>query len=278
MILRSAFLAGESPKTFFRDIAQSLHEKEIKKHFGSRTEFRRGDPVVEAPVCFMLFTNRSGSNYVAELLKATKAFSGFGESTNSDAVINNSVRFGAKSLAEYYHTLVQTYGTAAPVFGLKVNVQQTVFLLRAGIIPNAFPDARWIWIQRSDILSQAISLYFAQSTLQWTSEQEGNGADVAYDFEEIASRMRGISRNNANLGRLVGALGLDPATVIYEMVLKRPHWAVRTIVEHFGMEYTAPRLRSIPISKQADPRKEAFRARFIAEARAALGWTPAPPG
>ena len=274
MIWRSDALRGETPKTFFHDITASQHEKEITAFFGRRTKFQPGDPVVEAPVCFLLFTNRSGSNFLGDVLNSTGAFCGFGEYTNCETVINHARSWQAGSLAEYYHRLHQSYGQGAPTFGLKVNVQQLLFLVRAGIIPGVFPQTKWIWIQRADLLGQAISLYLAQATQQWTSEQEGNGTDVPYSFSEIASRMRGISKNNANLARIVGGLGLDPAVVIYEHLLRWPGATIRQVFLHLGMEPAPHKPRQMKLKRQEDERKAEFKAQFAAELAHAIGKAP----
>lgn len=262
-----AELGLETPSSLFRDIPTSQHEREISRYFGKRVYARASDPSIEAPVCFLLFTNRSGSNYLGSLLNTTGKFCNFGETSNHETVLNHAAQLGLSRLASYYHEIHRTYAHPDMLFGQKLSVQQLLFLLRTGIVPHVFRNARWIWIQRLDVVAQAISLYIAQKTLQWTSLHPGTDAEVTYDFAEISQRVRGLTLNNSHIARVTASLGLDPVFVTYEHLIERPAEVVEDIFRRFGMEPVPPRPPDVAISRQADERNREFRERYIADAR-----------
>lgn len=265
-----AELGIETPTSLFRDIRISQHEREVTRYFGKGVYVRPGDPVVEAPVCFLLFTNRSGSNYLGSLLNTTGKFCNFGETSNHETVLNHAAARGLSSLASYYYEIHRTYAHPNMLFGQKLSVQQLLFLLRTGIVPRVFPNTRWIWIQRLDVVAQAISLYIAQKTLQWTSLHPGTDAEVTYDFAEISQRIRGLTLNNSHIARVTASLGLNPAFVAYEQLVERPKAVVESIFRHFRMQPAAPALADVAISRQADERNREFRERYIADAKRGL--------
>ncbi len=119
-------------------------------------------------VLFLCFTNRCGSNYLAQLLATTGAFNVAGEFFNAPTVLTHAQERGLRSLPAYFSalsTLVPHTGRIAA----KVVIGQLVTLADAGILDALRDRATYLFIERRDRLSQAISA--RHSLAEWPLEQ-----------------------------------------------------------------------------------------------------------
>ncbi len=124
-----------------------------------------------ARVLFICFSNRCGSNYLAELLARSGLYNVAGEFLNFDTVLNHQRIHAFRSLAEYFSILIRE-NKVGNNFACKVSATQLAMLHHVGLLQQIAPLSKFVMIERSDLLKQAISLDIASRTGQWTSYME----------------------------------------------------------------------------------------------------------
>src|SRR5438552_3722253 len=75
------------------------HEVKLREYFKGR--LGGGARPIGVPTLFILFTNRCGSTYLADLLRTTGHFNRSGEPLNWESVVKRSERHGYTSFARY---------------------------------------------------------------------------------------------------------------------------------------------------------------------------------
>jgi LPS sulfotransferase NodH len=195
-------------------------------------------------VFFLCFTNRCGSNFVAQSLASDGTIKQPGENLNYNTVINHCRRRNLKSYTEYLTWLIQSQAGVARVFGVKCSVGQLIQLLNFKIIQQLDSPA-FILVQRSNTLKQAISLSIASQTRQWTSTQATeDNRSVSLDSDLIFSLINSISTQNACFEAVFSLTNVNALRVDYEQFIIDPISHVPMIGQHIGI----PSLQYIPAS------------------------------
>lgn len=262
-------MAPHFNKMDLRFTKAGTHEKQLRRHF-SRFDLPRDTVAVHDPLNILVFFNRSGSSMISEYLRATGRFSGFGEPLNHELVIERSTKFDISSFAGYLDWLRQNIHRPGTQFGIKASHEQVLMLFHSGAIPRYFANVRWIFVQRMDILSQAVSLSIAQQTRQWHSFEENNGADPVYDFKKIENHAFEISEAYAASQALISLYGITPYYLTYEQFLADPQQETRKLAAFLGETDTVINPGRLRLEKQANEINEDFKARFIADFRSRM--------
>lgn len=244
--------------------AKSVHEKVAEEVFPDSSDISGYSPI---PCMLIGFVNRSGSNYLAELLRSTGAFTGLEEPLNDHSMRVLGARFGARTLADYVIRLHREQTRQkGQVWGMKVGWMQLAMLLRAKLVPDLLLP-RMIVVRRRDVVSQAISLYIAERTAQWTTNDaqvRGRG-EVEYDGQRILNTLRGIVQSYASLQQ-VAVLGSIPFNeVYYEDLMDCPSSVVSRLTETMSGKALAPRPDIVRIGIQRDTLDYDLKARFLTD-------------
>lgn len=152
------------PRIFLYD---SQFKREIENNIPLRsargTEFLTR-MVAETKVVFILFTNRSGSNLVTEMLKSLGLGGGVThEPFLADVIRNQVAKHGYTSVEHYLASTINTYRNNGTVF-FKIGWDALFFLTYAGVIGDWLQNSRFIWARRRDKIMQAISYIKALRT------------------------------------------------------------------------------------------------------------------
>lgn len=241
------------------------HETRIGELFEGAVRYDGAGPVFEDPLVILAFTNRSGSNLMADYLRQTGKFAGFGEPLNFDQVEKLREEFGASTFPGHMKDLVAARGKPGKAFGIKASWDQLAMLLRWRI-PAMFPSVFAIHMERSDLIAQAVSYSIARQSGQWLSHQSReNDGEIGYDAAEIRGYMAGAVESNQIL-RLVLTLADFPTKhVFYEDLVARPSEVVRDVLDGFGTPKPKFAVKTPRIKRQSDTRNEEFIRRFRAE-------------
>lgn len=188
--------------------------------------------------------------------------------------------------AEYFSTDFQR-GTADPDYPAD-RAAQVRLVLTAGTTPNgiyafkmfpmnlddvsrhldwteAFPDLRFVHLQRRDVLGQALSRVRAFQTRRWRSTLPERAAPV-YDGAAILDALRLTVRQDARWTLYFARNGIAPLRLVYEDALDDADAAVAAVAELVGLEAPPPAATvDIGIAVQRDALTEAWRARFLSE-------------
>jgi len=243
-----------------------LHESEIRKHFGNLVTFEGDSPVFDHPLYLLAFSNRSGSNLLADYLRTTPYFSGFHEQLNHSTVTTQAELWGARTFPDLIRIGTEKLAKGKPIYGFKASWDQILMLHRFRI-PAMYNGTRIIHITRNDILGQAVSYQIAHQTKRWTSKQKGEAIEPVYDRDQI-SHLIGSTQMSANaIQALCTIFDIPRIHVTYEELTKRPRRVVQRIGTFAGVDLSSWTCGTPKIEQQANHVNDQFRARYIEETR-----------
>ena len=262
-------LGGEKSVKFLLEEA-GPHEQKLRE-FCEPFALPAGIEPYDKPVCIMLFSNRSGSSLIAEHMRASPFFGGFGEHLNWKHVTKLMQRSGNRSFPDYLREMQEVHAPGQKLFGMKASVDQALMLMRARIIPECYKDVRWVLIERNDVVAQAISMYFAGQSKQWRSDQAvGSNPEPEYDFEKIRLQMQTLSQRNVATKSFCAVFGIKPYRIEYEEFASEPLAGAQALAAYLGVPDADIDESKVSTRVQRGSRNTEFRERFLAEYRASI--------
>ncbi|MES2442350.1 MAG: Stf0 family sulfotransferase [Pseudomonadota bacterium] len=140
----------------------------------------------------------------------------------------------------------------------------------AALLADAFPNADYVHLWRSDRVRQAVSGLTAIQTGLWRvipemGEKAATGAPD-YDFDRIDGFVAYSDFCHAHWRNFFAAIGAAPFTLTYEALVGDYEGSVRAVLDHLGSDAAVPPIR---MKRQSDSGNEAFVLRYLRE-RAAL--------
>lgn len=244
------------------------HERIITEFFGERARYVSNAPVFASALYLMAFTNRCGSNLLADYMRQTGSIGGFHESLNHDTVLRAANKRGIESVPDYVEMLHKKFSSSGNL-GVKASWDQILMLSRFKIF-EMFNSVRVIHIRRTDVISQAVSHWIAHQTKQWTSNQTGLEIEPTYDFDRISTIISSINNANGMITLIAEALSRRHVSITYEALERSPQDSVVMVLRKLGLPHADIALDQPRISKQADERNTAFINRYKAELRARI--------
>ena len=270
--------------------AASVHQEKIEQYFGETLirEWTGAERQLLSglDLYFVVFTNRSGSTYLTEIMHQMGAgVHPRAEYFNYDMVLPASRREGYETFCDYLLDAVEASHHNRKV-GFKIAVQQLFWITRLGLF-RPFKSVRLVESSRLDLLGQAVSHFKARVTGKWHSLIDG-GRDVpvVYSREEILKSLLTISSNRGLLDYYCSIHGPRRLEVVYEALLENPAAEMRRVADFLDLnDFESARvdLDAIGIQQQRDAENEALKRTFAREFcmqpddRAAQSGCPAPP-
>ncbi|WP_378951186.1 Stf0 family sulfotransferase [Mesorhizobium sp. ANAO-SY3R2] len=239
-----------------------IHESSALAVFDGAVKYS-GDPIYPFPLYLIGFTNRSGSNLIAEHLQSTGQFSGLQERFNWDAMPIDAAEFGAKSFPEFVTMIVDRGLVPGTVYGFKAGWDQIAMLLRWRIDTMFSGGVRVIHTIRRDLLEQAVSFSIADQTKRWTSLVEGEpDASPVFRFEDIEGRVAGAAQANQLIAYLCSLFEIPRLEAYYEEFAADPIPSIHRIGEFAGLDLSQWVPTETRLKKQADDTNIQFIERF----------------
>jgi LPS sulfotransferase NodH len=246
----------------------AAHERNIIAHFARAGAGASPAVRVEpTPSVFICFTNRSGSNYLAELLASTQKLPAAGELFNWPYVVKQSENHGFGSFEEFCGHLIRTRSVNG-VFASKVGWSQLYFLTRMRLIPELFATPRFIHIRRRDVLAQAISYVIAEQTGQWKSDSAPKWfaqSEPVYDADAIAGRIKSFAVANALFEEFFASFRFPLYQVVYEDFVRDELGTIRAITDWLGLGAVDVDREQTRLEAQRSTVNQEWRERFISE-------------
>ena len=243
--------------------AKSVHEQIAEQVF---TDL---DNVVSAqapaPCLLIGFVNRSGSNYLGELLRSTGGFVGLEEPLNDYSLRVLSEKFQVNQFSLYLERLrSEQMRYCGQLWGMKVGWLQLVLLLRTQAIPRLLTP-RMVIVKRRDLIGQAVSLYIAERTAQWTAAEPAKiGRDsVEYDGQKILNTLRGIMQSYNALEQVALLAAIPITEVIYEELSDNPISEIAKLTRAICGRALGPELQAVKLRVQRDELNEQLKRRFL---------------
>lgn len=240
------------------------HETEIRKALGQVTY--SGSQSLRQGLVLLGFVNRSGSNLLGEYLRTLPGLSGFKEKLNHPTVIKACRESSFDTFEGYLRELCSQ---AAPGnLGVKASGAQVEMLHKWRFL-DMFESVKAVHIQREDIVSQAVSLWIARHTKQWTSRRSKlvEEEQVRYDFEALSLILENIGRQNNRLAAALSALEVPTWAISYERLLADPQGEIRAVARFLGVDATEWQLPANKTHRRQDSR---IKAEYVARLRADL--------
>lgn len=255
---------------FLLNYQPGIHEQEILRFFAQYVAQRPPPEPPQAeqldpPVIVLLFTNRSGSNLLAEALAATGLVYNAGECFNFSTLQNTCVRAGIQDLNGYLNGLRARAMEHRGVLAVKLSWDQLFFLARVGVIPHYWRHPCYVWSRREDRLAQALSALVAERTGCWAQPYPPAHLQAVLEQAtpaELAERVQQISQAHSQLDSYFALHGPQPVMVDYRELERDPQAQARRVLETLRLlpadqpwQFDAERIR---VRRQRTPAMEAY--------------------
>lgn len=247
----------------FPTLADNVHLRGIAALFGGVAVPAAAIPPHRA-IVFLCFTNRSGSNYLADALASTGRINLAGELLNHDAVAADAALHGHASLADFLAAQMR-WRMVDGIMAIKVALAHLELLGRAGLLAHCRETARYVFIERGDRLAQSISAEIAWQTGRWTADAPAAPSTKGPEFSRarIAARIEGFADDNRGFDLFFGLNGIVPVHVIYEHLVADPQAQVRAVGAALGLPDLRPDTARITMRRQGGALNEQWRERFL---------------
>jgi len=156
---------------------------------------------------------------------------------------------------------------------------------RSALPLSVFPDVRWVFIRRKNIVDQAISRVIAMQTDAWYWKSSPI-CEPTYSADEINSAIDTIAQEERDWLLWFESEAVMPLTLWYDEIAKSPEVAARRVAEHVGVHWptqlerwTTRARRSLnkerykysEMRPQATSRNSEWRTRFAADRPCTVG-------
>ena len=222
-------------------------------------------------VCYIICsTPRSGSHLLGHLLYQTQQFGFPLEYFNPSNIPEWRKRFGTKSLEDTFEQIQKHRTSQNGCFGCKLHYPHFNDLIKKRYFNAFFPQAYYIWLQREDVLSQAISLARARSEQKWISSQPDIQQSFAqYNFQSIDSALKEIIFSNSKWEYFLVRRRKPVLKLTYEEVTTNTHKVINDISNFLGISYTRIESSlSISPKKQRDQINEIWKEKYLEDVAA----------
>lgn len=109
-----------------------------------------------------------------------------------------------------------------------------------GSIGSAFPNHKWIYLRRRQVVAQAVSLFIAQSSGNWHATQASSSkieySKISYDFLRILSNLMELAASHVNWECYFSTRRIEVLEVFYEDLVESPHSTLNAIFGHLQLE------------------------------------------
>jgi len=191
--------------------------------------------VFEKPTLILAITPRTGSTHLCSMLKSLEIFGSPQEILNNRGVVQRKIKqLEVKNFSEYIEKLVNEAGEC---FSFKASWSD--FEPISSICKEIFPNLKFIYLDRFDIVAQAISLFRASETKIWHNRA---GNELQYDklsleqldVNKITTLMQMLIKEKIEWEKYFFTNNLSVEHLYYEVI--RHNWtrAAAMIAERFG--------------------------------------------
>lgn len=213
---------------------------------------------------FILFSNRSGSTLLCELLASTDFLPLAQEALHVDTVLETAQRISSARFDEVFAALVRA-GTRNGKFVAKASLGQVCMLATCGILGRILPRTKFILIERMDKVAQIVSWSIATQTGQFTSYHDMSAScTLVYREENLRMDIQAQMAQEAAVREFMAFNGIVPLHVTYETLVAHPH-VVGNLITAWACGGERPvRPENVQIREQKTSTNRAWANRFLA--------------
>ncbi len=206
---------------------------------------------------------RSGSNFLSSVLASTGVLGKPAEYFSTPAMRTRMPDY-PDDPDEQVRRVPTLAATPNGVYGLKLHAIEFDRIERTRWVER-LPGLSFVYLERRDILGQAISWVRAAQTDQWISGIAAKAAPV-YDRTTINQALVALLSNQNRWRYYLARNGIAYLHLVYEDVVRAPQEAAEAVGRLVDLD-VAPRvdLAKVPLDMQRDALNAEWRARFIAD-------------
>jgi LPS sulfotransferase NodH len=201
---------------------------------------------------------RSGSTYLCHLLRSTGLL-GRPHEIFPDAKVARQLH---ASPAEF-DALIDRVTTDNGIYGLKIFSTQFAFVQKLRW-PERLPGLRFVYLEREDLLGQALSLSRAIQSRQFKSGDPVQ-APPRYDRRLIADCIGRITYGAARWQGYFARNNIAPLRLTYEALVRDPQAAVTALADLVGLDPAPVLTGEVDVRVQRDALNDEWRQRFTSE-------------
>jgi LPS sulfotransferase NodH len=251
-------------------IIASIKAKSGKDAFASNRPKSR----INYVICML---PRSGSSMFCSILEKTGLLGYPDEYLNPRGVIQMyAAKYSPSTFRDYFDVLRRERSTSNGVFGMKVIIDDLKPVIDSSMIKELMGPVQFIFLERQDLVLQAVSSVNAKQTGIWHRDASGAPyrsvatGDARFDEQAIIAEIDQLTQMRTNWERFFLIHSISPTRLVYEKLLENINEAVTQVAQAVGVTLTTPTDMSMSAtSKLADHRSyewaEAIRRKYRAK-------------
>lgn len=190
---------------------------------------------------FICFVARSGSWLLCDLLRASgnmgvpaeylgKSVYGIRQLADRFGLVNND----RVQLNEYLDTLKKYRTTPNGVFGLKIEPRDMKGFIEGGNLSKHFPDTKFIFLYRRDLLAQGVSYEIARQTRHWQDSRDR--LEPKFDAAQVRNAIDSMAGDTTWWEVFFSLRNIEPYRLDYETLIANPQGVCSEICKFIGVE------------------------------------------
>jgi LPS sulfotransferase NodH len=104
------------------------------------------------------------------------------------------------------------------------------------LLQGAFGRTQFIYLQRRDVVAQAVSWLRAEQTGVWIADRDEPHDEPRFDFDKINEFVGTIGEHNAAWQKWFASAGIEPFPVIYEDLDRDPVGVTSSVLHALGLD------------------------------------------
>lgn len=216
---------------------------------------------------FICYTNRCGSNLVAELIGSDGRYPVAREDLNRKAIFPFAQSSNAHSFGDYFTKLVDARAKDG-VFLVKTLPAHLSLLGTYGILDQIMDRSHFILVERCDKLAQAVSLAIALQTGAFMSHHKTKikPEELTFSEKDVTEALRFISQSHLLFDEFFGFNGVVPEPILYEQMLGDPERHIGEAAARCGLPGLQVQPGAIRLQRQANAINQKWRELYVAAA------------
>jgi LPS sulfotransferase NodH len=249
------------------DCARNDHMQLVEARLGeiapTSTEPRRDIRYV-----FLCFTNRCGSNLLANALSSSGLLNRAEEFFNGNTIVDNCLMHNLTSVPDYFNSLTRG-GSKNGLLISKLSYSHLEILAKAGILDRIVGLSRFLMVERIDKLAQAISYDLALQTGQWTHYMPSRRCEgeLEYSYARITQHIDSVLDQHRRLYQFFALNGIIPSVVLYERFIQDPAHQIRLLGQYIGLPDLCYVPENVDLRRQTGHINREWREQFVKESR-----------
>lgn len=214
-------------------------------------EFDYSSPVTPTKFYAVATFARTGSNYLCEELWRTGQLGAPYEYFNYHNLMLKMIkRLGVESMQDYAQRLFEIRTSPNGVFGVKLFPEHIKFMHLAHLMWR-FQNLKFIYLERKNVLAQAISYTKAVQTSQWSNYDIAQ-SEASYDYNSLLTCLGRIEQARKFWENYFRENKIQPYRLTYEQFISSPDYFIKDILRQFGFEHDPAATVDVPAFKKQE--------------------------